>query len=300
MGNEKPKVRTAVILHAVFKELANLGGEAAPKELIANVSKSMEMTDYENGILEKSGFVRWHTDVRWYSVNAVKAGIIQKKGGRWYLTDKGERLVKSTPEKLFEELVTGYEKWRSENPPEEKKTETQDEVIDSEEAERLTTYEMAAEEANSEIMDRISELGPYDFQDLVAELLEAMGYHVRLVAPPGADGGVDLHVYQDPIGIKQPHIVVQVKHRKDKATAKEFRELYSLLRRNGDIGLFVSTSGFTSSFEGEARLSDKHVEMMDIARVIELWCEHYEKISEKGKLLLPLVKLYFLAPPKEA
>jgi hypothetical protein len=38
---------------------------------------------------------------------------------------------------------------------------------------------------------------------------------------------------------------------------------------------------------------------MDIDHLIDLWQKYYEQISESGKLLLPLVKLYFLAPPEE-
>lgn len=33
-------------------------------------------------------------------------------------------------------------------------------------------------------------MSPYDFQDLAAALLEAMGYRVLWVAPPGPDRGV--------------------------------------------------------------------------------------------------------------
>ena len=38
---------------------------------------------------------------------------------------------------------------------------------------------------------------------------------------------------------------------------------------------------------------------MDLDRVIQLWEEHYDKIRESGKALLPLVKVHFLAPAEE-
>jgi hypothetical protein len=38
---------------------------------------------------------------------------------------------------------------------------------------------------------------------------------------------------------------------------------------------------------------------MDLDRLISLWQQHYENINESGKALLPLVKLYFLAPKEE-
>jgi hypothetical protein len=38
---------------------------------------------------------------------------------------------------------------------------------------------------------------------------------------------------------------------------------------------------------------------MDLERVIALWQEHYDKLSQSGKVLLPLFKVYFLAPAEE-
>jgi predicted Mrr-cat superfamily restriction endonuclease len=40
--------------------------------------------------------------------------------------------------------------------------------------------------------------------------------------------------------------MVQVKHRDQKVAAKDVRELEGLLRKEGDIGLIVSSAGFTS------------------------------------------------------
>lgn len=71
------------------------------------------------------------------------------------------------------------------------------------------------------------------------------------------------------------------------------------LRTEGDIGLIVSSGGYTSEAKREIQSSSKHIETMDLERVITLWQEHYEKLSQAGKALLPLVKVLFLAPAEE-
>ncbi len=38
---------------------------------------------------------------------------------------------------------------------------------------------------------------------------------------------------------------------------------------------------------------------MDLDRLVNLWQQHDERISETGKTLLPLVKVHFLAPAEE-
>jgi hypothetical protein len=71
------------------------------------------------------------------------------------------------------------------------------------------------------------------------------------------------------------------------------------LAKEGDIGLIVLSVGFTSEAEREIRSSTKHIATMDLERIITLWQKHYDKLSQAGKALLPLVRVFFLAPAEE-
>ena len=134
-------------------------------------------------------------------------------------------------------------------------------------------------------------------QDLVAALLRGMGYHTPFIAPKGKDGGIDIEAYSDPLGTVAPRIIVQVKQQPDtKVSVQKLRELAGLLRREGDIGLFLSTGGFTNDAVSEAKSSSRHIEIMDMKRFIELWKAHYSEMSEEDKSLLPLREIMFLAP----
>ena len=93
------------------------------------------------------------------------------------------------------------------------------------------------------IKDKISRLDPYEYQDLVAGLLRAMGYKTR-VSPPGADRGVDIIASPDGLGFEQPRIVVACKHRKGSMGAPEVRSFLGG-RHQDDKGLYVSSGGFT-------------------------------------------------------
>lgn len=68
------------------------------------------------------------------------------------------------------------------------------------------TFDQAVEDAWSEVGILLKQMDPYDFQDLVADLLRAMGYHVSWVAPPGKDAGVDIIAHTDPLGANPPRI----------------------------------------------------------------------------------------------
>jgi restriction system protein len=139
-------------------------------------------------------------------------------------------------------------------------------------------------------------MNPYEFQDLVASLLKAMGYHVHFVSPPGPDRGLDIVAYTDPLGASGPRIKVQVKRRADKISADGLRSFMSLLGTQ-DVGLFVSTGGFTSEAEREARSQEsRRLTLIDLSRLLDLWIEHYQEISEPERARLPLRPVYFLDP----
>jgi len=69
-----------------------------------------------------------------------------------------------------------------------------------------------------------------------------------------------------------------------------------LLQKDGDVGMFVSSGGFTTDAKSTARGSHVHVELIDFDRFISLWQEFYPKLTDEDKGLLPLMPIYFYAP----
>ena len=64
-----------------------------------------------------------------------------------------------------------------------------------------------------------------------------------------------------------------------------------------DVGLFVSTGGFTKDAESEARKQEKRrVALISLDKLFDLWVEHYSKLSDQARRRLPLRPIQFLAP----
>src|ERR1700733_5259964 len=155
---------------------------------------------------------------------------------------------------------------------------------------------MAVEEMQTQaregIKSYISSKNPYEFQDLCAALLRGMGYYTPFVSPKGRDGGIDIMAYRDPLGTVAPRMKVQVKHRESGASAPEVHQLLGILRGDGDVGIFISSGGFTSDAKAAARNSRVHIELIDLERFIELWQQFYPKLTDEDKYLLPLLPVY--------
>jgi restriction system protein len=66
------------------------------------------------------------------------------------------------------------------------------------------------------------------------------------------------------------------------------------MQRESGVGIFVTSGEFSQPAIIKARLSGKHVELIDFDRIIELWTEYYYKMNEEQKNRLHIYPIYFL------
>ncbi|MCK5941930.1 MAG: restriction endonuclease [Planctomycetes bacterium] len=150
------------------------------------------------------------------------------------------------------------------------------------------------EKAQEFVEDRIASLDPYEMQDLVAGILRALGYKTQ-VAGRGSDRGVDIFASPDGLGLEEPRIFVEVKHRV--STPMGSQDLRSFMggRQPGDRCLFVSTGGFSKDARYEAERSNVPLTLIGLPQLRELLLEHYESVDAETKRLVPLVRMYWPA-----
>jgi len=286
----RSRALAAKLIYAALSILRDNGKEMPMRELMSRVEQQVKMDEWEKARYEKSGYIRWESILHFFSIDCIKAGYLIKKKGIWYITPEGEEALKMGPEKLLEEATRAYRRWKAEQP--EVSTSDHPEI---EAPEQTVPFDDIEQTALDGLEKFINSKNPYEFQDLVAALLRGMGYYTPFVAPKGKDGGVDIVAYRDPLGTESPRIQVQIKHRGSTTSVQEVRQLMGLLQKEGNVGIFVSTGGFSPDARTVARSSHVHVELIDLHRLIGLWQEFYPKLSDADKSLLPLRPIYFLA-----
>lgn len=285
------------VIFAALQALKAAGGELVSRNVIEAVREKVELDDWALQPYEKTGYIRWESMLHFFSIDCVKAGFLLKKKGVWYLTPEGEEALKLGEGRLLDAATAAYRKWRQEHPKEDEPIQGEDEGAGGQE--EIANLEQVEQTAQEGLKRHIWGKNPYEFQELVAALLRAMGYHTPFVSPRGKDGGIDIVAYRDPLGTESPRIKVQVKHREATPGAvTEIRELMGLLQKSGDVGMFVSSGGFSSDARKAAREAHVHVELIDLERFIGLWQEFYGKLTDEDKQLMPLRAIFFSAPPE--
>jgi restriction system protein len=287
--------RQGELVQGVFSILKENPEGLPAAETLRRLEGLVPPTPFEDSTYPKSPNVRRYGKiVRFSTIGPVKAGWLVKEKGQWSLTEDGVKAYDSLadPEAFMLEAARLYREWKQAQPVAEG-----DEGEVEGESEASTSLEEAEEAAWSEIRSYLASMPPYEFQDLVAALLRAMGYYVDWVSPPGADRGMDIVAYNDPLGTSNPRIKVQVKRRPDaKMGADDLRSFLAVLG-DQDVGIFVCTGGFSADAQREARGQEKRrLTLIDADRLVELWIEHFEELDDTDRQRLPLKPVYFLSP----
>ena len=286
-------------IFAAFEILKSAGGQLPGKDVINKLRKTIDLTEWEKQIYEKTGYVRWESIFHFYTIDCIKAGYLRKNKGVWYLTDEGDKAISLGAIKLLDSATKVYKQWAIQNKQQKTDiTKGSPETIEIEQnpnREQKANLDIVEEQAIAGIKEFIKAKNPYEFQDLVAALLRAMKYHTPFISPKGKDGGLDIVAYNDPLGATAPRLKVKVKHRPDSSVpVDDIRSLTGLLNKDGDIGLFVTSGYFTSESERSARESHRHIRLIDIDTFISLWQEFYPAMTDEDKNRLPLQSVYFL------
>ena len=293
--------RTGELLRELFNILM-----AAPEGVQASAALQalpgrVTLTPYEADSYD-SGGGRFEKIVRFATVDCVKAGWLLKDKGIWSITEEGRKAFAELPdpEAFYRRACRLYAEWKAAQPDADiGATGATSAGIDGSDTTAKAvsvTYEEAEEQAWAEISAYLRAMNPNDFQDLVADLLRAMSYHVTWVSPPGKDGGIDILAWPDALGTRPPRIKVQVKRQQQSVNVDGLRSFMALLG-DDDVGLFVCTGGFTKDAETEARTQEKRrVTLIGLEKLFDLWDEHYDKLTDQARRRLPLRSIRFLAP----
>lgn len=292
--------RTGEFVKKLFEILMSHPEGLQAKAALEQLEKRLTLTEYEAGSYS-NGARRFDKLVRFATVDCAKAGWLLKQKGTWYLTIEGHSAYHRFPNPgdLYREATRLYRAWKlGQEADAANSTDVENSDADEEKTvqeKSSVTFEEAEEQASTEIANYLHNFNPYDFQQLVADLITAMGYHVSWISPPGKDGGVDIIAYPDPLGTKPPRIKIQVKRTSEKIGADGVRAFVGLINDN-DVGLYVALGGFTKDAEEFARTREnRKITLIDIDRFIDLWIENFDKLDDVARQQLPLRPIFFLA-----
>ncbi len=107
-------------------------------------------------------------------------------------------------------------------------------------------------ETKAELLQRLKQVDPYDFERIVLQLFQKMGYGEFLGTPKSGDGGIDGVINQDQLGLEK--IYVQAKrYSENKVREPDIRNFIGAMAGDTQKGIFVTTADFDDKAIQKAR-----------------------------------------------
>ncbi|MEI4273408.1 restriction endonuclease [Klenkia sp. LSe6-5] len=252
------------------------------------MSDRFELTEEERAGLLPSGRSRTMDNrVGWSISHLSQAGLLDRPArGQVTITAAGQDVLAAHPERVDTGVLlqfASYRDFRSRSnarvaegePPLSSKSDTEAASPQDLLAQAVTENRAAVE---GELLKRALALPPTEFERLVVRLLEQMGYgRSGMVEHSGrsGDAGIDGIISQDPLGLDRIYLQAK-RYAPDQSVQRPAIQGFvgALMGAQGDRGVFITTSSFSSGARAEAERVNARIELIDGARLAELMLRH--------------------------
>lgn len=124
------------------------------------------------------------------------------------------------------------------------------------------------EQVKSDLLDKLKEIDPYQFEKIILELLEEMGYGEFVETPKSNDGGIDGIINQDKLGIDKIYIQAK-RYNENKVREPDIRNFIGAIGRDAK-GVFVTTTSFDIKAIEKARDAAQKIILIDGEKLVDL------------------------------
>lgn len=232
----------------------------------------------------------------WARTYLMKAGLLDRpRRATYVISQSGKDLLSNPPAAIDADFLRSYEQFNdfistTKNGKQEliEANDIDDDLTPEEQIEK--GVRRIQRELQDEVLDRVKQLPPEGFEQLVLRLLVGMGYggsmeDVQGVAR-GADGGVDGVVNQDHLGLDR--IYIQAKRWEGSVGRPVIQGFVGALAGVGaSKGVIMTTSTFAQPAQEYVKtLTDRRIILVDGKRMSELMLKHGIGVSTKQTFVI--------------
>lgn len=262
-------------------------GEISVRESIQRIAKEFSLSDEDRSELLPSGKqTKLANRVHWAKTYLVQAGLLEiTRRAHFKATQRGFDTLQKGLEKIDNSYLEQFAEFRDfksrARASQGKATPAADK---SEQATPEEQIESAFEEINSELrqelLERITGSTPAFFEQVVVDLMVAMGYGgnltdaVRRLGRSG-DGGIDGVINEDTLGLDSVYIQAKRYAPGNGVGVERVREFAgSLVERGANKGVFVTTSHFAQGALDYADRIPQKLVLFDGEQLTRLMVRH--------------------------
>jgi len=263
--------------------------EYSLSEVVDKLTRVFNLSNKEiHEILPSGQQPVFHNRVGWARTYMKKAGLIEStRRGYFRITDRGKDVLKQQPEKIDIKYLEQFEEFREfrsvkKNNKEEIQKTPETEIITPEEA-LGNAYENLKNELAQELSLQIKTVSPVQFENIVVDLLVAMGYGgnrneaARAIGKSG-DEGIDGIINEDRLGLDV--IYIQAKRWEGCVGRPEIQKFAGALQgQHAKKGVFITTSSFSREAIDFSKKVDNKIILIDGQDLVKYMIENNIGVS---------------------
>lgn len=290
------------LMSPVLHALAD-GAEQSTSQLRGVIAKQVGLTDEDLKATLPSGSRLFVNRLHWTITYLYQAGLVRRpRRAVVQITGRGQAVLTEHPDRVdnsillqFKEFTEFQGRARGDTSPTQASA---NEPAPAAETTPVETIAKAVAEANSavaaEVLDRVREREPVFLEQLVLNVLTALGYRGAAGSAEhlgrSGDNGLDGVIRQDPLGLDQ--IYVQAKryaagHTVGRPEIQGF--VGALHGAQADRGVFITTSSFTNEAITYADRVAARVVLIDGMTLAQLMVAHNIGVQDRETYVIKRV-----------
>lgn len=290
----------------LLKRLGEARSPLSVRSLVDSVADEFGLSDEERAERIPSGQDNLLLNrLQWARTYIVKAGLAQApKRGLVAITDRGRALLAEQPTRIDNSTLARFAEYNdwlegARTAAKTKRTKQDDPSAlangllaelgigsgvaqaNATPHERIGDAVSELEQAlRSDLLDRVRQMTPSDFEVLIVQLLLAMGYGQGLDEMAEAlggtgDGGIDGVIHQDPLGLDRVYIQAKRYKEGNNVSSPDIRNFIGALNiHRASKGVFVTASQFTNDAKQAAQGATVQVVLIDGFHLADLMVRH--------------------------
>jgi restriction system protein len=291
-----------------FLEIAQAadGAEVKLRDVINQLADKFNLTEVERSETLPSGKQSvLDNRIGWARTYLTKAGLLEvTRRAHFVITDRGIKALQDPKVvidnhylKQFDEFIAFKESKADATTPHielPSDIDNSDNDITPDEALRAA-YKTINEALTSELLSRTRNVTPAFFEDLLIQLLLAMGYGgtgegAAHALGRSGDNGIDGVIDQDPLGVDQIYIQAKRYGEGNNVSAGDIRDFFGALNlKKAQKGIFITTSDFTPSAVQTAKDLGMRIVLINGKELAKLMLRY--NIGSRDEQILHLKKI---------
>ncbi|MGB2926880.1 MAG: restriction endonuclease [Limnothrix sp.] len=245
--------------------------EHSLRETIEALSKQFQLTEEEqNDLLPSGKQLRFDNRVGWSRTHLKKAGLVEyTRRGYFKITSLGQKILNRNLDAITSKFLCQFASYAEFTSVTDNAIQNDDSIslVNTPEEILEEGFRRIQQELATDILELVKSCSPEFFENLVVDLLLAMGYggskkEAGQVIGKSGDGGIDGIIKEDRLGLDV--IYIQAKRWEGKVGRPEIQKFAGALQgKRAKKGIFITTSEFTQDAIEYSQIIDSKIILID-------------------------------------